>query len=359
MYRRAPARGCRLFLIMTLQEALDLHQAGQFDAAEQAYRAHLQATPDDADALHLLGVLRQQRGDAPAALDLIRQAIALAPDHAQFHLSLGGALLAQGETDAARSSFEVALALDPNRVETHSLLGHLALQAGEGSDAENRFRIGRRADEQDPLILYGLGNVYLDRREPANAAKFLSRAAELKPGDAGIQTSLGRALFDQGAFGLAERAFENALQLRPDLGLAKLYLARSRLRQDKLEAARELFAELAGSNVQTLSANAGLGDVARKQGRIVQALKYYRRALAIDPAHSGAANACAWCMEQLGDLHGAAQYLADGLRRTPEADELRRPLAELLDRLGRSDEARSVRQAAAGADSAQKSDRPS
>jgi protein O-GlcNAc transferase len=339
------------FLIMTLQEALDLHQAGQLDAAEQAYRAHLQTTPDDADALHLLGVLHQQRGDAPAALDLIRQAIALAPDHAQFHLSLGGALLAQGDTDAARSSFEVALALDPNRVETHSLLGHLALQAGAGSDAENRFRIGRRAEEHDPLILYGLGNVYLDRREPENAAKFLSRAAELKPGDAGIQTSLGRALFDQGAFGLAEKAFENALRLRPDLGLAKLYLARSRLRQDKLDAARELFAELVDNDVQTLSANAGLGDVARKQGRIVQALKYYRRALAIDPAHAGAANACAWCMEQLGDLHGAAQYLADGLRRKPDADELRRPLAELLDRLGRSDEARSVRQATAGADS--------
>jgi hypothetical protein len=50
-------------------------------------------------------------------------------------------------------------------------------------------------------------------------------------------------------------------------------------------------------------------------------------------------------MEQLGDLRGAAEYLADGLRRTPNADELRRPLSALLDRLGRSDEAAQVRQA--------------
>jgi hypothetical protein len=63
-------------------------------------------------------------------------------------------------------------------------------------------------------------------------------------------------------------------------------------------------------------------------------------------------------MEQLGDLHGAAQYLADGLRRTPEADELRRPLAELLERLGRNDEALSVRQGRSGPDAPQ-SDRPS
>ena len=328
---------------MTLQEILTLHQDGQLEAAESAYRAHLAQQPDDADALHLLGVLRQQRGDTPAAIDLIRQAIALDPEPAQFHLSLGGALLRNADIDAARASFEQALALDPNRVQTHAMLGHLALQAGDAGDAEQRFRIGRRASEDDPMILSGLGSIYLDRGDAANAAKFLSRAAELKPEDAAIQTGFGRALFDQGAFGLAERSFEKALELYPGLSLAKLYLARSRLRQDKLDAARELFLELIGAGAQLLAANAGLGDIARKRGRVVQALKFYRRALAVDPAHAGAANACAWCMEQLGDLNGATVYLSEGLRLTPEADELRRPLAELLDRLGRSDEAARVR----------------
>src|SRR5262249_8416420 len=125
----------------------------------------------------------------------------------------------------------------------------------------------------------------------------------------------------------------------------KLYLARARLRQDKFEAARALFTELLAAGVQTVPANAGLGYIARKQGRIVHALKYYRRALAIDPAHAGVANACAWCMEQLGDPHGAAQYLADGLKHAPQADELRQSLAAILDRLGRSDEAARIRQA--------------
>ena len=328
---------------MTLQEALELHKNGQLDAAEQAYREHLLAEPGDAHALHLLGVLRQQCGDGNEALGLIRQAIAANPEDAQFHLSLGGALLRAGDGEGARASFERALVLDPNRVQTHGLLGLMALQSGDAADAESRFRVGRRAADEDPMILFGLGSIYLERRDAANAAKFLSRAAELKPDDSGIQTNLGCALFDQGAFGLAEKAFENALKLRPDLSIAKLHLARSRMRQDKTEAARELFSELIEANVQTFSANAGLGDVARKQGRIVHALKYYRRALAIDPAQAGAASSCAWCMEVLGDLQGAAQYLADGLRLNPNADELRRPLAELLDRLGRSEEAQRVR----------------
>jgi tetratricopeptide (TPR) repeat protein len=334
---------------MNLQEALELHKSGQLEAAEQAYRELLLTQPRDADSLHLLGVLRQQRGDQSEALDLIGRAIAVQPERVQFHLSLGGALLRGGDSAAARASFERALTLDPNSVQTHGVLGLMALQSGEMADAENRFRVGRRAADEDPMILFGLGNVYLERRDAVNAAKFLSRAAELKPDDAGIQTDLGRALFEQGAFGFAEKAFENALQLRPELGVAKLYLARARMRQDKLESARELFAELVKNDVQTMFANAGLGDVARKQGRFVHALKYYRRVLAIDPTYVGAVNACALCMEHLGDLHGAAQYLADGLRLKPDADELRPQLAELLDRLGRSDEAARVRQAAGAA----------
>ena len=75
---------------MTLEQALELHKSGSYAAAEQAYLQHLQTAPDDADALHLLGVLHQQRGAPAQASELIRRAIELAPERAQFHLSLGG-----------------------------------------------------------------------------------------------------------------------------------------------------------------------------------------------------------------------------------------------------------------------------
>jgi tetratricopeptide (TPR) repeat protein len=334
---------------MTLEEILQLHRSGDLDAAEQAYHDYLSAQPDDADALHLVGVLQRQRGDHASAAESVLRAVRLAPERAQFHLSLGGILLHQGDEEAARGAFQRALELDPNSVEAHGLLGHMQLLDGDIGAAENRFKIGRRATDQfqneDPLILAGLGNVHLARGDAVNAAKFLSRAAELQPEDAAIQTGLGRALFAQDAFAFAERALENALRLRPDLSIAKLYLARSRFRQDKLEPARQLFSELLEADSQPFGANAGLGDIARKKGQAVKALKYYRRALVLDPTHAGAAKACAWCMEKLGDLGGAVHYLTEGLKHTPQAEELRVPLAELLDRLGRSEEAARVRAA--------------
>jgi protein O-GlcNAc transferase len=50
----------------TIPEALAIaihhHQNGRLQAAEQIYRQILQAEPDEADALHLLGVLAHQVG---------------------------------------------------------------------------------------------------------------------------------------------------------------------------------------------------------------------------------------------------------------------------------------------------------
>ncbi len=327
---------------MTLEQALELHKSGQLPAAEQAYRQHLDATPEDADALHLLGVLCQQRGDHTQADELIRRAIALSPENAQYHLSLGGVLMHAGDETAARASFEKALLFDPNSVQAHGVLGHLALIDGDAATAENRFRIGRRADDEDPLLLLGLGNVYLARNEPANAAKFLSRAAEHRPDDAAIQMSLGYALLDQGALAFAEKAFENALRLRPDVSLAKLFLARSKLRQDKTEQARAMFAELAESGEQNYGACLGLGDVANKQGHFARAVKFYRRARALDPAHPAAALAGASCLERIGDLAGAVEFLSAALLHSAESDELRPPLARLLELLGRADEAAQI-----------------
>ena len=327
---------------MSLESALEMHRNGQLDGAEAAYREIL-AAEEVADAAYLLGVLRHQRGDDDEAETLLRRAIARDDESARYHLALGGVQMHRGEESAALASFERALELDPNSVEAHGVLGHLTLLAGDAASAESRFRIGRRAEEDDPTILLGLGNVYLERGDAANAAKFLARAAEQRPEDAAIQQSLGRALFDQGAYNIAEQALRNALKHRPDLTLSKLFLARACMRQEKLDEAQALFLELAASGQQMFGANAGLGDIARRRNQAVRAFKYYRRALEIDPTHSGAIIACAWCMEFMKDHDAAERYMTEGLKHATDPQMVRIELAKLLDSLGRAEEAARMR----------------
>ena len=58
-------------LDQTLQQALEHHQNGRLNQAEQLYRQVLQVDPRQADALHLLGVLAQQAGKIDVAVQLI------------------------------------------------------------------------------------------------------------------------------------------------------------------------------------------------------------------------------------------------------------------------------------------------
>ena len=60
----------------TISEALAIavqhHQAGQLQAAEQIYRQILAVDPNQADALHLLGVIASQTGQHEVAVEFIR-----------------------------------------------------------------------------------------------------------------------------------------------------------------------------------------------------------------------------------------------------------------------------------------------
>ena len=59
-----------------LRRAAALHQSGQLREAETLYRGVLAVRPDQFDALHLLGVLKQQTGEPAEALKLIGKALA-------------------------------------------------------------------------------------------------------------------------------------------------------------------------------------------------------------------------------------------------------------------------------------------
>ena len=87
---------------MTIQQTFHLavqrHQAGRLQQAEQLYRQILAQQPNHADALNHLGMIARQVGHHDVAMDLIRKAIGLAPDRPAYYCNLGNALAAPGPT---------------------------------------------------------------------------------------------------------------------------------------------------------------------------------------------------------------------------------------------------------------------
>src|SRR5947207_5863 len=61
----------------SIRAAIDHHQAGRLQKAEQLYRQVLAISPDNPDALHFLGMLAHQAGRSDTAVELMRRSIAV------------------------------------------------------------------------------------------------------------------------------------------------------------------------------------------------------------------------------------------------------------------------------------------
>ena len=83
-----------------LEEGIAFHQANLLHQAEQAYQEILQVLPQQADALHLLGVIAYQKKEYQIAADLIAQAININSSQHSFFNNLGLVLKEQKKLDS-------------------------------------------------------------------------------------------------------------------------------------------------------------------------------------------------------------------------------------------------------------------
>ncbi|MGC8793964.1 MAG: tetratricopeptide repeat protein, partial [Bryobacteraceae bacterium] len=174
------------FLMLAIADALELaleHQrAGRWGEAERIYRQVLEQRPEHPDALHLLGVLKAQRGEPVAAAALIARAIGQNPAAPAYHNNLGNVLQELGRIGESLLCYEEALRLAPDYVEALVNLGN----------ALNRLdRFG------DALACY-------------------LEAQRLRPGDPAVYVNLARALVEEGMLKEAMTCVSEALRLEPD-----------------------------------------------------------------------------------------------------------------------------------------------
>src|ERR1051326_5128816 len=92
-----------------LETALKLQRAGRVEEAERIYAQVLAASPDNADALHLSGLIAASRGDLNSASSLLERAIAAMPHQAYLHASQGNLFFARGMIPEMTEAYRRAL----------------------------------------------------------------------------------------------------------------------------------------------------------------------------------------------------------------------------------------------------------
>lgn len=329
-----------------LEDVIQLHRAGQLAQAEDGYRQLLAEHPDDAEVLHLLGILRGQRGDVAGGLALVARAGELAPDDAACQYTLGEMQLSQGQLDAAERAYEQARQLNPNLAAAHGGLGQIALLRGDIDAAETHFKVALRADENDVQAITGLGNVANARGDAPRALQLFTQAAELAPDDPLIQTSYARAMLEQGMLDFASRALDNALAAKPDYPLALALRADVHVQKGEMAEAQVMYAAMLARGEQVAQAHAGLGDIARAQRHYDVAVAEYDQALALQPALHHVAIRRADALGRGGHAEQAIDALRQHIAAYPDATKAYIALATFLSQTRHVDDALAVWDAA-------------
>jgi tetratricopeptide (TPR) repeat protein len=203
-----------------LQQALALHQQGHLIAAEQGYREVLQAEPNHFDAMHLLGVLAMQTGQAENGVELITRAVALNPNSWGAYNNLGNGQRDLGRLDAALASFDRSIALQPDFPDAHNNRGIVLRELIRMDDAVASFdrAIALKPDFAEAHNNRGTALQMLQRADEASAS--FGAAIALKPDYAEAYNNRGNLAKDAGDLEEAVADFDKALSLRPDYAAA-------------------------------------------------------------------------------------------------------------------------------------------
>jgi tetratricopeptide (TPR) repeat protein len=217
------------------------HLAGRLPEAEAGYLEALRLSPKNADALHYLGVIRQQQNDSAAAVKLIARAIKQRPDSVEMHLNLGAAYRTLGDPQRSVFAYRKALVLAPGMPEAHFNMAHSLRDAGEFEAAVKSYEIyiKARPDEAQAYLGLGCALVGVPRYDEAMAA--FDTAITLDPDYAEVYDKIGTLQAELGRFHTAAVFLETATALAPAEPEWRMDLAFTLLRLERFAEGWDAF----------------------------------------------------------------------------------------------------------------------
>lgn len=332
-----------------LTQAYQLMRQKRFAEADAICRRIVERAPRDAAAIHLLGLICKDSGQAEEGERLLRASIDLLPTRAEFHANLANLLRRTGRLKEAVESYRKALACDvahlPARLglslalndlgefaaaesEARTLLASrpgdtqalvalaMALSAqGKSAEAESTYRQAIAVDASNVIAHHNLASLLVAVERGEEALAHLDRAESLGLSGRELLFNRARALSQCYRFDEAEATYARVVALDPRNLDAQFNLAQLRYMRGDPMFARDLSAAAAAARddiaLQTLFAN---------------------------------------IMHRVGDTHGAEILLRDVIARRGPIPSVRGALARILHESGRLKEAEGEALEAASAD---------
>jgi protein O-GlcNAc transferase len=271
-----------------LRTAIVHHQAGQLSHAETLYRQILQDSPNQPEALHLLGVIECQIGRYAIALELIDKAILLKPDFAEPYSNRGIALHRLQQYAKAVESFDKAIFLKPLYAEAYNNRGNALRGSGECRRALESFDHAILLKPDYAEAYNNRGKVLLELQQYEQAVESLDKAIFLKPDYAEAHNNRGGALDGLKQYEPAIESFDKAILLKPDYASAHNGRGNALQRLEQYQAALESFDQAILLQSDYATAYNGRGCALHELRQYQLAVESFDKAILLSPGYAGA-----------------------------------------------------------------------
>jgi len=266
-------------LAQALQQAVAHLQRMELDAASALLARILAATPEQPDALQLMGMIARNRGDPAAAENWLRRSLRANPNQPHVRNNLANLFKTLGRLNEAISEYKAALSLAPGYVDAWINLGLAQAKAGDHEQAVMAYD---RALEISPassktLNAKGLALSALERL--ADAEKALREAVRLAPNELAPLNNLANILRERGEEAAAAACFEKALSLAPQANHLRVGLAGACFNVGRFEEAERLLKRALAEEPGNLEAHRTLKTLHSSTGRADEVPAGYEAAL--------------------------------------------------------------------------------
>lgn len=163
-------------------KAFKLHSKGELDQAETIYKEILEETPDNAEVLNLLGILKIAKNELVIAEKYITKALSIKKD-AYFYENLAKVYEAKKDFTKEIEALEEAANTIACGFEIYFLLGLAYKNNIEYEKAEKTYLKAIEINPKSEKACYNLASLYLFLNKPEKAIEYFQKCHEINPND--------------------------------------------------------------------------------------------------------------------------------------------------------------------------------
>jgi tetratricopeptide (TPR) repeat protein len=314
-----------------------------FPERRTAFEKSIHACPNDPRLFIEFASLLVANRDFSTALPWIDKGLSLAPEDANLNLRKGEALVALSQGKDALA----ALAKTPVTGESQFFRG-LAYQLLEDHrPAQECFLDAWKRGDEDPYVLYSLMREDKELGDKAAGVEHFKIMMARFPDSVWIHVLLGDAHFKVSEDAEARQEYLTAVKLMPDLFEPNFRLAYMAFEAGEYGASVQYYRRALAAKPRHTEANLYLGEALRRDGKVSEAIEQLRHAIQLDPQATLAYDSLSKTLADADRLEEAADVLSQAEKEFPNESSFPAMRARILNRMGRTEEAKQDAQRAA------------